>query len=115
MKKEINESRINKKIGGLDRAKIAREDLRIIFSNPSDPLYFSKDIEYAKKFDVARHTVYKIRRDLKISPRSERILSALKKLKTNELTLKELSAKLNIKYQNLYKIVTDNKVNIKKE
>jgi predicted transcriptional regulator len=106
---------INKKIGGLGRAKIAREELRIIFSNPSDPLYFSKDIDYAKKFDVTRHTIYKIRKDLKIPSRSERILQVLKKLKPVNLTLKKLSAKLNVKYQNLYKIVTDNKVTIKKE
>lgn len=115
MKKEIKDANVNKKIGGLGRAKIAREELKIIFSDPSNPMYFSKDIEYAKKFDVTRHTIYKIREDLKVPSRSERILSALMKIKTSKTTLKQLSESLGIKYQNLYKIVTDNDVAIKKE
>ena len=115
MRHEADTLEINKKIGGLGRAKIAREELKLIFSNPSDPFYFSKDIEYAHQFDVARHTIYKIREDLKIPSRSDRILAVLKKMKTSNMTLRELSAKLKIKYQNLYKIITDNKISIKKE
>lgn len=113
--KKLPEIKVNKKIGGLERAKIAREELKLIFCNPKDPTFFYKDIDYAKKFDVTRHTIYKIRNDLKIASRSDRILAEIKKLKTKDITLKELSAKLNVKYQNLYKIVTDNKVSIRKE
>lgn len=115
MKKEIKDTKINKKIGGLGRAKIAREELRIIFRDFENPLYFSKDIDYAKKFDVTRHTIYKIREDLKIPSRSERILNVLRKIKTSTLSLKQISERYNIKYQNLYKVVTDNKVPFKKE
>lgn len=106
---------INKKIGGLERAKIALEELRLIFRDLSNPLYFSKDIDYAKKFDVTRHTIYSIRNKLGIPSRSKRILSVLKKMKTRDMCVKDISEKLHIKYQNLYKIITDNKVSVRKE
>ena len=112
MQKE-NEIVVNKKIGGLERAKIAREELRLIFNDPLNPLYFAKDIEYAKKFDVTRHTIYSIRDQLCIPSRSGRILNTIKKMKTKSLSIKDISEKLNIKYQNLYKIITDNKIIIK--
>ena len=115
MQKEAETVVINKKIGGLERAKIAREELILIFNDPTNPLYFSKDIEYAKKFDVTRHTIYSIRDKLGIPPRSERIIAVLKKMKTKDMCIYDISEKLNIKYQNIYKIITDNKISVKKE
>jgi hypothetical protein len=112
MKKELKE---DKRIGGLERAKFAREEMNIIFSDPKNPLYFSKDIEYAKKFDVTRHTIYKARDTLGIASRSKRILGVLNKMDTKSLTIRDISSKLNIKYQNLYKIISDNKIPIKME
>jgi hypothetical protein len=105
----------NKRIGGLDRAKIAREEMKIIFSDPKNPLYFAKDIEYAKKFGVTRHTIYKARDTLCIPSRSKRILLVLNNTSTKDLTIRELSKKLNVKYQNLYKIIKDNGVPVKTE
>ena len=112
--KELN-AKQNKKIGGIERAQLAREELKLIFCDPTNPMYFSKDIDYANKFQVARHTIYAIGREFKIPPRSTRILNALKKMKTEDITLKDLSEKLNIKYQNLYKVVTDNGIKVKKD
>lgn len=106
---------VNKKIGGLERAKIAKEELRLIFNDPTNTLYFYKDLEYAKKFDVTRHTIYSIRDKLCIPPRSERILNILKKMKTKDMSINDISEKLHIKYQNLYKIITDNKISVRKE
>jgi hypothetical protein len=105
----------DKRVGGLDRAKIAREEMKLIFSDTKNPMYFAKDLEFAKKFDVTRHTIYKARETLKIPPRSRRIFDVLKKMDTKNLTIKEISSKLNIKYQNLYKILTDNKIVVKSE
>jgi hypothetical protein len=106
---------ISKKFGGSERGQIAREELKLIFNDPTNPLYFLKDIDYAGKFNVTRLTVYNIRKNLKVPSRSVRILQVLGKMKTSRLTLKEMSEKLGIKYQNLYKLVTDNNIPFKKE
>lgn len=112
MKKDVKD---NKRIGGLDRAKIAREEMKLIMSDIKNPMYFAKDLEFAKKFNVTRHTIYKAREILKIPSRSERILEALKKTDTKTLTIKDLAVALCIKYQNLYKIITDNRIPTKKD
>lgn len=100
----------NKKIGGTKRAATAREELLNIFNDPGHPEHLKKDIYFARKYNVIRHTIYKIREDNKIPPRSERAVHALKGMDTENLTLTEISKYLNIKYQNLYKLVTDNNI-----
>jgi hypothetical protein len=119
MKKDAKNGKLvekeDKRVGGLSRAKIARDEMKIIFYDPKNSMYFSKDLDFAKKFDVTRHTIYKARETLNILPRSKRILEVLKKMSTKESTIKELSEKLNIKYQNLYKIIMDNRVPVKME
>lgn len=107
--------RINKRIGGPDRARAARQELEKIFNDPTHPLHLAKDIEFANQFDIARHTIYKIRDEMKIPPRSKRVLTVLKNMDTGKYTLKELSTKLGLKYQNLYKVVTDENLPYKKE
>lgn len=111
MKKE----KINKKIGGTTRAKFARDQLKNIFTDITDPLHLAKDIDLAKKYDVARHTIYKIRHDLKIPPRSKRVLNVLKNMDTGRYTLNEIAARWNLKYQNIYKLVLDNNIPYKKD
>lgn len=103
----------NKKIGGLKRAQKAREDIVVMLQDDSSSLYYYKDIELARKYNVSRHTIYKIRHDYDIPSRSVRIAEALKKIDANRYTIKELSKKLGIKYQNLYRIVKDLKIRVK--
>ena len=98
--KKDEEPVINKKFGGSERGQVAREELKLIFNDPTNPSYLLKDIDYAGKFNVARLTIYNIRKNLKIPSRSVRILHILGKMKTSRLTLKEMSEKLGIKYQN---------------
>lgn len=109
------DTKVNKRIGGVDRARLARQDLIKIFNDPTHPLHLAKDIEFARQFDVIRHTVYKIREELNIPPRSKRVLAVLKSMDTGRYTLRELAAKLDLKYQNLYKVVTDFDLPYKKE
>lgn len=106
---------VNKRIGGPDRARIARQELEKILNDPTHPLHMSKDIEFAKQFDVARHTIYKIREEMKAPPRSKRVLSVLKSMDTGRYTLRELASRLGLKYQNLYKVVSDFDLPYKKE
>jgi hypothetical protein len=101
------EKKISKRVGGFDRAKIARAELSEIYKDTEHELYFAKDIELAKKYNVSRHTIYKIREEMNIPPRSKRVLEVLKSMDTKSYNLKELTNLLNIKYQNLYKMVTD--------
>jgi hypothetical protein len=103
----------SKRIGGMERAEKAREALKLIFADESHPMYFSKDIEFARGFNVARHTIYKIRENLGVSPRSERLLKKLHALDLSQFTIKELSTLLNVKYQNLYKIILEHKFQVK--
>jgi predicted transcriptional regulator len=93
-----------RKKGGQERAKLARAFMQVLFKDSNDPMYFAKDIE------VTRHTIYKIREDLKIPSRSERIVKRLKDLDYQKYSINDLSKLLNIKYQNLYKIIKEIKV-----
>ena len=106
---------VNKKIGGTARAEVARKEMEKILSDDKDPMYFAKDIEFARKYDVSRHTIYFIRDQLEAPSRSERIINKLKKINLSKFTLKDLSSMLGLKYQNLYKIVTENKMKTKED
>lgn len=103
----MTEKKSCRRIGGFDRAKIARAELKEIFEDPNHQFYYAKDIELAKKYDVTRHTIYKIREDLGVYPRSKRIINRLKEIDRSKFSLKELASYLGIKYQNLYKLITE--------
>lgn len=102
----------NKKIGGTLRAKIARESLAAIFKDKDNPNYLLKDIEYAKMFDVTRLTISTIRESLKVKNRTHRIIDRIDDLGPKDNTLKELSLKLGVKYQNLYKICSEYNISV---
>lgn len=106
-------NKISKKFGGQSRASKAREAMSQIFSDPEHPMYLEKDIDLAKKFDVSRLTIYNIREQLEIPPRTERILGRLKDIDTKSYTKKELADMLGMKYQNLYKILREYKIKVK--
>lgn len=103
------------KIDCINRAQTAREEISKIFADEKNELYFAKDIELSKKFNISRHTMYKIRDELNVPSRSKRILNALKKFDLNNISVNEMSRILNLKYQNLYKIVTENNISFKQE
>jgi predicted transcriptional regulator len=106
---------MSKRIGATGRAEIARTQMQLIFSDENHPMYFAKDIEYARRYDVTRITIYKIRDSFGVPPRSERLIQKLKKIDLSQYTIKELSKMLNIKYQNLYKILQENGLKIKND
>lgn len=103
----------SKKFGGQDRADKARKMMSKIFSDQDHPLYLVKDIDLANKFDVSRLTIYNIREELGIKPRTERIIDKLKNIDTKKYTKKELATMLGLKYQNLYKILRESKIKVK--
>ena len=108
--------KVDRRFGGMDRAKVARAAIfDITCEGSSDPMYFFKDIDLAKKYGVSRHTIYKIREELNIPNRAFRILNCLTKMDLKKYTLKEVSNSLKIKYQNLYKIVKDFDLEVKKD
>ena len=71
---------------------------------------FDKDIDFAKKYKVTRHTIYKIRETYDIPSRSDRILKVIRSMDIGKSTIRDISKKLGIKYQNLYKIIKDNSI-----
>lgn len=97
----------------MERAKRARYEMRAIFMNESHPLFFCKDIEFARRFSVNRHTICSIRAELNIKSRCERLRERLSKLDLTRFTLNDLSGMLNVKYQNLYKVIVENGMKIK--
>lgn len=97
-----------------EKTKAILESLTLALKDPTNPEYFSKDIELAKKYSISRHSVYKIRDTLQVGPRKARLNEVLKSIDTQSMTLKEISERLNIKYQNLYKLVEEFKVPYKK-
>jgi hypothetical protein len=106
---------VSKKVGGQDRADKARKELTKIFTDKNNPLYLEKDIKLASKFNISRLTLYSIRKELGIPPRTERIISRLKEIDTNQYTKKELATLLGLKYQNLYKIITECNIIVKRD
>jgi len=100
----------NRRRQGRKNAEVARKEMEEIFKSPKNPLYFSKDIDFAKKYGVTRLTIYKIRDDLKVPSRAERLIVALKNIDTKEYTVQELGLGFNVKYQNLYNIMKNNKI-----
>ena len=106
---------VDKRVGGTKRAEKAREFVREVMKYEAHAMRYAKDIDFARKFDVSRHTIYKIRRDLSIPDRLERVLGRLKSMDTAKYTLKELCGLLNVKYAGLYKIVTENKMPVKSD
>lgn len=104
---------MSKKFGGQSRAQTAREAMSKIFSDFKHELYLEKDIDLAKRFNVSRLTIYNIREELKVPPRTERILFRLKKIDTKKFTKKEIADMLKMKYQNLYKIIREYNIKVK--
>jgi len=105
----------SKKFGGQSRAERARKNMIKIFSDPTHKLYLEKDIDLARKYKVSRLTVYNIREQLCIPPRTDRILNRLKSIDTKKYTKKELAELLGLKYQNLYKIIKIYNINVKED
>ena len=103
----------SKKIGGVARAKKAREEMQLILTDENHPLYLAKDIEFARRYDVSRLTIYNIRDDLKQPSRYQRIVKKLKSLDLSLYTINDLTKMLQVKYQNLYKIILENKLKVK--
>lgn len=103
----------NKWVGGPERAQEAREGMERIMKDEKHPLHFAKDIEFAREFDVSRHTIYRIREELGMLPRLERVVTKLRSIDLSRYTIKDLTILLNVKYQGLYKIIEDHKFSVK--
>jgi len=86
------------------RGVLARQYLEDVFNDPCHPLYVASDVQLAKKLNITRLTVLNIRKEMGFTGRNERVIDLLNKTETKKFTLKELSMKLGIKYQNLYKL-----------
>lgn len=97
----------NKRVGCQMRAEKARKYMKTALLDDTHPQHLTKDIEIARMFNVTRLTIYKIRDELGIPFRLERIRRKIKKIDTSRYTLKELASLLNIKYQNVYKVVRE--------
>ena len=99
---------LNKKYGAFARTQEARTKIKEIFSNTRNRYYFLKDAELSKVLDISRHTVKKIRGEQNIPTRALRILEILANIDTEKFTITELSLMLNLRYQNLYKVIKMN-------
>jgi len=87
--------------------------MQVILSDENNPLYYSKDIEFARRYDISRLTVYHIRDDLGAPSRYQRILKKLKSLDLSLYTINDLTKMLGVKYQNVYKIILENNLKVK--
>ena len=109
-------SAISKYTIGKQRAIKAREELQLILTDEDNPLFLSKDTDLAKRYGVSRLTVRNIRANvLDIPSRADRIVTKLKHMETKNFTINELSEILNVKYQNLYKIIIEAKIPVKND
>ncbi|NLD91341.1 MAG: hypothetical protein GX639_01600 [Fibrobacter sp.] len=98
MQRNIDKNRKN-------RGVLARHYLQTVFKNPKHPMYTASDTDFARDLNVTRLTVINIRKKLHMENRHNRIIDLLKQIDTTEYTLRELAALLDLKYQNLYKLV----------
>ena len=111
----MTQGKIDKRVGGMKRAAKAREYIRSVLDSETHPMRYAKDIDFARKFDVSRHTIYSIRDELGMESRSDRLAKRLTSMKTDDKTLGELCAILNVKYAGLYKIMTENELPFKSD
>lgn len=99
---------------GKRRAEKAKRELNVILRDKDNPLFLSKDTDFAIKYGVTRLTIRNIRvKHLNIPSRSVRIAQKLKHMRTNIYTINELAELLNLKYQNLYKIIIEENIPVK--
>lgn len=91
----------NKRIRGI----LARIYMQRVLINPQDPMYSASDVSLARKLNVSRLTIVNIRKELNLKNRKNRIVALLNQIDTQTLTMKELSSKLALKYQNTYQVV----------
>ena len=87
--------------------------MQMILTDENNPLYFAKDIEFARRYDVSRLTIYSIRDQIGAPSRYQRLLKKLKNLDLSLYTINDLVKMLGIKYQNLYKVVLENELKVK--
>lgn len=109
------QGKADKRVGGVKRAKRAREFMRAVMADEGHQMRYAKDIDFARKFDVSRHTIYAIRDDLRMPPRSQRLTDRLKSMRTEDKTLGEICRLLNVKYAGLYKVMTENGIPFKSD
>lgn len=98
-----------------ERARIARDKLRKVFSDPDHRYYLEKDNFFADRYEVSRHTISAIRGELEVPIRSRRIEQTLDRLDTSAHTIRQLSTILGIDYQNVYKIIKSKKLPVLKD
>jgi hypothetical protein len=67
----------SKRVGSTKRAEAARRDLKVIFSDEENPMYLAKDIVFARKYDVTRLTISKIRDEMGVPRRSKGLIERL--------------------------------------
>lgn len=103
----------SKRVGSTKRAETARRDLKVIFSDEENSLYLAKDIVFARKYDVTRLTISKIRTEMGVPRRSERLVERLKKINTKDFTVREIAHRLGVKQQNLYRLITMHDIPVK--
>lgn len=111
----MTQDSVDKRVGGVKRAKKAREYMQDVMADENHQMRYAKDIDFARKFDVSRHTVYAIRDEISMPPRSVRLAERLKTMNTHDKTLSELCRMLNVKYAGLYKIMTENDLPFKSD
>jgi hypothetical protein len=87
------------------RGELARRYIQRIFNNPEDPMYTASDVTLAKQFNITRLTVINIRTEMGLKGRNARVVELLANIDTSKFTIKEISARINVKYQNVYKII----------
>lgn len=111
----MNEDKtLSKYTTGKIRAEKAKKELNIILRDENNPFFLFKDTDFAEKYGVSRLTIRNIRANrLNIPPRGARIVQKLKHMRTHIYTINELSEMLNLKYQNLYKIIMEENIPIK--
>ena len=87
--------------------------MQMILTDENNPLYFAKDIDFARRYDVSRLTIYSIRDQIGAPSRYQRLLKKLRGLDLSLYTINDLVKMLGVKYQNLYKVILENKLKVK--
>lgn len=93
-----------------DRSWQLQQHLEEIFTDPNHPEFFFKDIDFARKYNVSRHTIEKIRCLSNIPNRKLRIAIFLKKIKEEKFTIRDLSSSFSVKYDSMYKLIEEFKI-----
>jgi hypothetical protein len=91
-----------------ERVTVARKHMGVIFGDAAHADYFLLDTAVAERYGISTPTVRKIRRDIGVGPRDQRILEAVNKYGPSRMSIDDMLTAIGprgVTYHGLYMLL----------